>query len=334
MRSFRIGKKNYYFDQNLKFLFDSISKDYYLKYKDDFKCLVCNCDNRDIIKISLKNESIDLDVSDSSLHEWEKLIKKIQTNELNNLNRKKNDYFINNDTISNSLRKRKNQQRPKNDVSKCKDKKIMKVVYRVMVILEKKHHELRFEHDRSLYLKDLIFSLKKENPDFDFEDVLPNSHILPDGGILYMIKNGIKHPILVSEEKQQGTNDLRINEGLSKQSKGNAVERLAKNLKVIELLFSNEKINPFICFLQGCDFHPTESIVDRAKSIFHFLKKDTINLYKKKLGDINVAGTYFMYGNKAGTKEKRFEWDEEFMFEKMLEIADNSVYYYLNKYGE
>ena len=149
-----------------------------------------------------------------------------------------------------------------------------------------------------------------------------------------MIKNGIKHPILVSEEKQQGTNDLRINEGLSKQSKGNAVERLAKNLKVIELLFSNEKINPFICFLQGCDFHPTESIVDRAKSIFHFLKKDTINLYKKKLGDINVAGTYFMYGKKAGTKEKRFEWDEEFMFEKMLEIADNSVYYYLNKYGE
>jgi type II restriction enzyme len=149
-----------------------------------------------------------------------------------------------------------------------------------------------------------------------------------------MVRDGIKHPILVPEEKQQGTNDLRIVEGLGKQSKGNAIERLAKNLKVIELLFSNEKINPFIAFLQGCDFHPTESIVDRAKSIFHFLRKDTINLHKKKLGDINVAGTYFMYGNKAGTKEKRFEWDEEFMFEKMLEIADKSVEYYLTKYGK
>jgi type II restriction enzyme len=38
------------------------------------------------------------------------------------------------------------------------------------------------------------------------------------------------YPVLIAEVKNQGTNDLRAEEGLLKQAKGNAIERLGKNL--------------------------------------------------------------------------------------------------------
>ncbi len=55
----------------------------------------------------------------------------------------------------------------------------------------------------------------------------------PDGGIL-AIKSSkdstLTYPILISEVKNQGTNDLRAKEGLRQQAQGNAIERLGKNL--------------------------------------------------------------------------------------------------------
>jgi len=53
----------------------------------------------------------------------------------------------------------------------------------------------------------------------------------PDGGILYIVtKDEQKYPILITEMKNQGTNDLRLKEGKKKQAKGNAIERLGKNV--------------------------------------------------------------------------------------------------------
>jgi type II restriction enzyme len=269
------------------------------------------------------------DVRRENINKWSKIIKDLQEYEKG---KRHPNTIEKKDTQSQKLRENLNQHTPKNIKSKKQDSKIVKVVKRVMDELSVKYPNLKFEYDKRLFLKDLIVSLKKGNPNFDFEDVLITTHIKPDGGVIYMIKDDIKHPILVSEGKRQGTNDVRLSEGLSKQSKGNAVERLAKNVKVIELLFSNEKINPLVVFLQGCDFHPTETIVDRVKSIFHFLKQNQINLYKKKLGDINVGGSYFMKGNKAGSSGNRLEWSENEMYDAMIEVADKSVEYYLTKY--
>ena len=48
---------------------------------------------------------------------------------------------------------------------------------------------------------------------------------------MYIVtKDEQKYPILITEMKNQGTNDLRLKEGKKKQAKGNAIERLGKNV--------------------------------------------------------------------------------------------------------
>lgn len=329
MRSLRIGKKNYYFDNNVSYLFESLVKNYYQKYTEDFQSLRCESNFDKTINWLYKGERVFFDVSNENYPKWRKLVKDLQEYEIN----EKHPNSIGNQKVqSKKLRENTNQHKPKNDNSKWQDKKIIKATNRVIDELSNRYPNLEFELDKRLFLKDLVVSLKKQNPDYDFEDVMKTTYMKPDGGILYMINDGIKHPILVSEEKQQGTNDIRMAEGLDKQSKGNAVERIGKNIGVVELLFCNENINPFVAFLQGCDFHPTETIPDRVKATFRFLRKNQINLYKKRLGDLSVAGSYYMKGNKADLGEPRVEWSEDEMYDVMIQIADKSVEYYLTKY--
>lgn len=89
-------------------------------------------------------------------------------------------------------------------------------------------------------------------------------YMKPDGGIFYIIlKNGEKIPILIIEDKVQGTNDIRFENGQEKQATGNAIERAAKNIRGSEMLFSGENIFPYIIFASGCDFHSCETIASR-----------------------------------------------------------------------
>ena len=70
---------------------------------------------------------------------------------------------------------------------------------------------------------------------------MKESFIKPDGGFLYATdKEGNKKLILVAEVKRQGTNDKRLSEGLPKQAKGNAIERLGKNLVGIRAIFKKK----------------------------------------------------------------------------------------------
>ena len=87
-------------------------------------------------------------------------------------------------------------------------------------------------HEKQWYLKDIVAELRHTYPDMGFHYHFGNSSIRPDGGILYIQgKAGDKltYPILIAEVKNQGTNDLRAQEGLPKQARGNAIERLGKN---------------------------------------------------------------------------------------------------------
>ena len=45
-------------------------------------------------------------------------------------------------------------------------------------------------------------------------------------------------------------------------------------------MFSQESILPFVTFIQGCDFHESETISDRVIMVFKGLKRNTINLNK------------------------------------------------------
>jgi len=62
-------------------------------------------------------------------------------------------------------------------------------------------------------------------------------------------KKQVSCPILIAEVKNQGTNDLRAKEGLPKQAKGNAIERLGKDLIGLRTALMRESIFPFVCFL-------------------------------------------------------------------------------------
>ena len=79
-------------------------------------------------------------------------------------------------------------------------------------------------------------------------------YMKPDGGIVW-IKQGKKNiPILIAEDKVQGTNDTRHEQKLKKQSTGNAIERAAKNIRMAEMIFSQLDFFPYAIFAAGCGF--------------------------------------------------------------------------------
>ncbi len=87
-----------------------------------------------------------------------------------------------------------------------------------------------------------------------------------DGGFLCIENNkGDRFPILIPEVKNQGTNDLRQQEGLKKQAKGNAIERLGKNvLRDSFVQTTNTAINEifsFIPFFIRPNIHTLKTIV-------------------------------------------------------------------------
>jgi type II restriction enzyme len=185
---------------------------------------------------------------------------------------------------------------------------------------------VKLEHESNMYLKDIIPKLKDIYPDVDFSYNFEKSSMRPDGGILYIIaKDGQKYPILITEMKNQGTNDLRIKEGKKKQAKGNAIERLGKNVIGFRTALLNESIFPFICFGDGCDFAQDSSILDRVITISMFGKLNIIRVHNEGPNGIFNRGSFYF-------REKL--WSSSEMAEKMVDIAEKSVYYYFSKYGE
>jgi len=85
----------------------------------------------------------------------------------------------------------------------------------------------------------------------------------PDGGIIFARINSIEYPILIVEDKVQGTNDTLFQENKKRQATGNAIERGGKNIRGAEMIFSWMDIFPYVLFASGCDFHHTESISQR-----------------------------------------------------------------------
>lgn len=185
---------------------------------------------------------------------------------------------------------------------------------------------LELTHQKRWRLQDLVDSLRAEFPDIDFYDPTPNTSMSPDGGILSIsLKDGSTRPILISEVKNQGTNDLRALEGLARQAKGNAIERLGKNVIGFRTAMLSEAIFPFVCFGYGVDFEDGSSILDRVATINMFGRLNEINVLNLGEGGIFNRGSFFF-------REKA--WSIEEMSAVMSDIAARSIYYYMAKYGD
>ena len=129
---------------------------------------------------------------------------------------------------------------------------------------------------------------------------------------------------MIAEVKNQGTNDLRAEEGLPKQAKGNAIERLGKNLIGLRTALMRESIFPFVCFGYGCDFEANSSILDRVTTMAMFGQLNKTYLHNEEGGKFNRGSFYF----------RPKQWTVQEMQEVMKDIAERSVLYYFSKYRE
>jgi hypothetical protein len=96
----------------------------------------------------------------------------------------------------------------------------------------------------------------------------PENHkvsMRPDGGILFVLRGEERIPILIVEDKVQGTNDNLFEQKKKRQATGNAIERGGKNIRGAEMLFAGLDIFPYVMFASGCDFHSSETIAKRIE---------------------------------------------------------------------
>jgi hypothetical protein len=92
-----------------------------------------------------------------------------------------------------------------------------------------------------------------------------NVFMKPDGGVYFIELHGKTHPILIIEDKIQGTNDILHEQKKKRQPTGNAIERAAKNIRGAEMIFARSNIFPYVIFASGCDFYSNETISKRLE---------------------------------------------------------------------
>lgn len=146
--------------------------------------------------------------------------------------------------------------------------------------------------------------------------------------------DGKKYPILISEMKNQGTNDLRAQEGLKKQAKGNAIERLGKNVIGLRTALLYESIFPFVCFGYGCDFTEDSSILDRVSTIAMFGRLNTTHLHNSGDGGGFNRGSFYFREQRWTVEDREQRWTVEEMNNILFDVAERSIYYYFSKYGK
>lgn len=137
--------------------------------------------------------------------------------------------------------------------------------------------------------------------------------------------NDQSYPILITEVKNQGTNDLRAAENLPPQAKGNAIERLGKNVIGFRTAMRTEGIVPFVCFGDGCDFADESSILDRVTTIAMFGPLNEMNVTNVGPNEYFNRGSFFF---------RPKQWTAEEMTKIMAEIGRRSIHYYFSRYGE
>jgi len=216
-----------------------------------------------------------------------------------------------------------------NVTAKQQEKDIIQAISNVVVYLSEQFEtRIRIEHRKYWLLKDIVSELRSTFHGVEFHYHFENSSIRPDGGILLIKSNDEKdplsYPILIAEVKNQGTNDIRVKEGKPLQAKGNAIERLGKNLIGLRTALMRENIFPFVCFGYGCDFEKTSSILDRVTTMAMFGNLNKIYLLNDGGGRFNRGSFFF----------RPEPWTVDEMTTIMKDIAERSIYYYFTKYGK
>lgn len=214
-----------------------------------------------------------------------------------------------------------------NATSKKQEANLIQALNLVAAYLDVKFPGVSSTHAKSWQLNEIVGDLRQTYPEVDFHYRLEKSNMLPDGGFLYIesrAESGLRYPVLISEVKNQGANDAREREGLQRQARGNAIERLGKNLIGLRTALLRESIFPFVCFGYGCDFEDGSSILDRVSTMAMFGQLNRTYLHNQEGGKFNRGSFYF----------REEPWSVAEMHSVMANIAARSVQYYFSKYDE
>ena len=211
-----------------------------------------------------------------------------------------------------------------NLTSKKQETRVGRALPGVVERLESQY-DVVLHHERQWKLADVVARLRLLFPAVKFHCYFETSAMRPDGGILSIEDNkGDLYPILIVEVKNQGTNDLRRAEGRPQQARGNAIERLGKNVIGFRTAMLGEGIVPFVCFGDGCDFADSSSILDRVVTIAMFGPLNEIHVVNEgEHGQFNRGSFFF----------RDPAWTSEEMEPVMYEVAERSINYYYAKYG-
>ena len=152
--------------------------------------------------------------------------------------------------------------------AKIHDMTVSEVSRLVLNKLQEEFPQLEFRSRTSIKKEEINKALKKIDPELGQTLFVPNSSVIPDGGIVEVKDdNGEWRIVLVSEAKHQGKDIENIKAGnlVGKKDNqdimaaGNAIERSHKNIAEIANLMLAEAHFPYVLFLEGSNFL-TESI--------------------------------------------------------------------------
>lgn len=236
--------------------------------------------------------------------------------------------------------------------AKSHDTTVGKISHSVINNLEKEYPQLSFQYRTSIKKEEINEALKKIDPELGQTIFVSNSSIIPDGGIIEVKDdNGNWRIILVSEAKHQGKDIENIKSGklVGKDNNqdlmaaGNAIERSHKNISEIANLMLSESHFPYVLFLEGSNFL-TETItvkrpdgrvvileynsgmlnrLDRLTSANYGMPINT-NLCKNKFVK-HKNKTIMLQATSIYTKGNGEKWDDEIMFNILLEISKTSL---------
>jgi type II restriction enzyme len=238
------------------------------------------------------------------------------------------------------------------DEAKSHDITVGKISLFVIEQLEKEFPQLSFQYKTSIKKEEINEALKKIDPELGQTLFVPNSSIIPDGGIIEVKDdNGNWRIVLVSEAKHQGKDIENIKAGKLVGAKndqdlmaaGNAIERSHKNISEIANLMLSESHFPYVLFLEGSNFL-TETIsikkpdgrvvtleynsgtlnrLDRLTSANYGMPINT-NLCKNKFVK-HKDQTIMLQATSIYTQGNGEKWDVKKMFDIMLEISKTSL---------
>lgn len=236
--------------------------------------------------------------------------------------------------------------------AKLHDMTVGEIANYVVKSLEKEFPQLSFRHRKSITKEEINEVLQKIDSELGQTLFVPNSSIIPDGGIIE-VKDDYENwrVVLVSEAKHQGKDIENIKKGLlvgknnnqDLMAAGNAIERSHKNISEIANFMLAESYFPYVLFLEGSNFL-TETInierpdgrvvtleynsgmlnrLDRLTSANYGMPINT-NLCKNKFVK-HKDRTIMLQSTSIYTQGNGERWDRREMFSIMLEIAKTSL---------